>query len=109
MNTRGIETRALVQLSERLAPIENAPPRTIQHLAYSDDIDVAQPVLSKSERIVEADPIAIAKGSTEGRTTNNEQRSLNRDPYLLETNAPGVLACRDGRLSPVKRVASAVG
>jgi thioredoxin reductase (NADPH) len=35
--------------------------------------------------------------------------SYNRDPYLLETSAPGVFACGDVRLSPVKRVASAVG
>lgn len=32
-----------------------------------------------------------------------------RDPYLLETSIPGVFACGDVRLSPVKRVASAVG
>jgi thioredoxin reductase (NADPH) len=32
-----------------------------------------------------------------------------RDPYLLETSSPGVFACGDVRLSPVKRVASAVG
>jgi thioredoxin reductase (NADPH) len=35
--------------------------------------------------------------------------SLERDPYLLETSAPGVLACGDVRYGPVKRVASAVG
>ena len=35
--------------------------------------------------------------------------SHSRDPYLLETSAPGVFACGDVRLSPVKRVASAVG
>ena len=35
--------------------------------------------------------------------------SYHRDPYLLETSAPGVFACGDVRLSPVKRVASAVG
>ncbi len=34
---------------------------------------------------------------------------LGRDPYLLESSAPGVFACGDVRLSPVKRVASAVG
>ncbi|HEY0388624.1 MAG TPA: FAD-dependent oxidoreductase [Gaiellales bacterium] len=34
---------------------------------------------------------------------------LDRDPYLLETSAPGIFACGDVRLSPVKRVASAVG
>lgn len=35
--------------------------------------------------------------------------SQGRDPYLLETSAPGVFACGDVRLSPVKRVAAAVG
>jgi len=35
--------------------------------------------------------------------------SHGRDPYLLETSAPGVFACGDVRLSPVKRVAAAVG
>jgi thioredoxin reductase (NADPH) len=34
---------------------------------------------------------------------------LDRDPYLLETSVPGVFACGDVRLSPVKRVAAAVG
>ena len=34
---------------------------------------------------------------------------LERDPYLLESSVPGVFACGDVRLSPVKRVASAVG
>ena len=32
-----------------------------------------------------------------------------RDPYLLETSLPGAFACGDVRLSPVKRVAAAVG
>ena len=32
-----------------------------------------------------------------------------RDPYLLESSVPGVFACGDVRLSPIKRVASAVG
>lgn len=35
--------------------------------------------------------------------------SHKRDPYLLETSMPGVFACGDVRLSPVKRVAAAVG
>jgi thioredoxin reductase (NADPH) len=32
-----------------------------------------------------------------------------RDPYLLESSVPGMFACGDVRLSPVKRVAAAVG
>jgi thioredoxin reductase (NADPH) len=34
---------------------------------------------------------------------------LDRDPYLLETSVPGIFACGDVRLAPVKRVAAAVG
>lgn len=37
------------------------------------------------------------------------QWSHTRDPYLLESSVPGIFACGDVRLSPVKRVASAVG
>jgi thioredoxin reductase (NADPH) len=35
--------------------------------------------------------------------------TADRDPYLLETSVPGIFACGDVRLSPVKRVAAAVG
>ena len=35
--------------------------------------------------------------------------SHGRDPFLLESSLPGVFACGDVRLSPVKRVAAAVG
>ncbi len=35
--------------------------------------------------------------------------SHHRDPFLLEASVPGVFACGDVRLSPIKRVASAVG
>ena len=34
---------------------------------------------------------------------------LEREPYMLETNVPGVFACGDARHDSVKRVASAVG
>lgn len=38
-----------------------------------------------------------------------ERWGLDRDPYLLETSVPGIFACGDVRLGPVKRVAAAVG
>jgi thioredoxin reductase (NADPH) len=38
-----------------------------------------------------------------------ERWSHDRDPHLLETSVPGIFACGDVRLGPVKRVAAAVG
>ena len=35
--------------------------------------------------------------------------SHTRDPFLLEASVPGFFACGDVRLSPIKRVAAAVG
>jgi thioredoxin reductase (NADPH) len=35
--------------------------------------------------------------------------SQTRDPFLLESSVPGVFACGDVHLSPIKRVAAAVG
>jgi len=56
-----IENRALVELSERLAPIDNAPIQVIRRLAHDDQIAVAGPVLTCSDRIELADLLAIAK------------------------------------------------
>jgi thioredoxin reductase (NADPH) len=42
-------------------------------------------------------------------TTFTSDWSLNRDPYPLETSAPGVFASGDVREGAVRRVASAVG
>ncbi|MEA2921170.1 MAG: hypothetical protein QOF07_1133 [Bradyrhizobium sp.] len=47
--TDHIETSAKVLLARRLAPIDAAPPLTIRALALDDLIEVASPVLSRSE------------------------------------------------------------
>jgi thioredoxin reductase (NADPH) len=49
---------------------------------------------------------AVADGRAEWRIPG---WPLDRDPYLLETNVPGLLAAGDVRHQSVKRVASAVG
>jgi thioredoxin reductase (NADPH) len=59
-------------------------------------------------------PAAIARDSrgyipTGDDVVKSGRWSHNRDPYLLESSVPGIFACGDVRLSPVKRVASAVG
>jgi uncharacterized protein (DUF2336 family) len=56
-----IETSAKTLLAERLAPIDTAPSMTIRTLALDDVIDIAGPVLSKSERLDEATLIEVAR------------------------------------------------
>jgi uncharacterized protein (DUF2336 family) len=54
-----IETRARAELSERLAGIPNAPRGIVRSLAH-DQIVVARPVLTRSERLCDDDLIAVA-------------------------------------------------
>jgi thioredoxin reductase (NADPH) len=59
-------------------------------------------------------PAALARDKNGYVLTGDELVKAGRwshhpDPFLLEASVPGVFACGDVRLSPVKRVASAVG
>lgn len=54
-----IETRARVELAERLAPLGNGPRGVLLTLAH-DEIVVARPVLSHSPRLYDQDLMAIA-------------------------------------------------
>jgi uncharacterized protein (DUF2336 family) len=56
-----IETSARALLADRLAPIPAAPPKIIRTLALDEIIEVAGPVLTKSERLDEATLIEIAR------------------------------------------------
>jgi uncharacterized protein (DUF2336 family) len=56
-----IETKALAELSSRLAPIDNAPIDVIRRLARNDEIAVAGPVLTESSRLTASDLIEVAK------------------------------------------------
>jgi uncharacterized protein (DUF2336 family) len=55
-----IETKALVELSGQLAPVDNAPIEVIQRLARNDEIAVAGPVLAQSARLTTGDLVEIA-------------------------------------------------
>jgi uncharacterized protein (DUF2336 family) len=56
-----IETKARSELSQRLAPVGNAPVDVVRQLAKDDDISVAGPVLKQSSRLAEADLVDIAQ------------------------------------------------
>jgi uncharacterized protein (DUF2336 family) len=56
-----MESNALIELSERLAPINNAPSKVVHTLARDDEIAIAGPVLSLSDRLSTPDLIEIAE------------------------------------------------
>src|ERR1700680_1567847 len=55
-----IETKALVELSGHLAPVDNSPVEVIRQLARNDEIAVAGPVLTRSARLTHGDLVEIA-------------------------------------------------
>jgi uncharacterized protein (DUF2336 family) len=55
-----IESKALVELSRKLAPVDKAPIDVIRQLAHNDEIGVAGPVLAESRRLSSADLADIA-------------------------------------------------
>jgi uncharacterized protein (DUF2336 family) len=56
-----IETKAVAELSVRLAPVDNAPLELIRKLARDDELTVAGPVLTLSSRLTTDDLIEIAR------------------------------------------------
>lgn len=56
-----IEASALAELSRRLAIVPNAPRGVVHKLAFADEIDIAGPVLTHSERLEEADLVRNAQ------------------------------------------------
>jgi uncharacterized protein (DUF2336 family) len=55
-----IETKAMAELSTRLAPVDNAPVEVIRKLARDNEISVAGPVLTQSARLTTSDLVEIA-------------------------------------------------
>src|SRR5690349_11704906 len=56
-----IETKARAALSIELAPVDNAPVEIVRQLAQDDDITVAGPLLSMSQRLDDDALVEIAK------------------------------------------------
>lgn len=74
------ERPTLVELSERLAPLENAPAKVIDHLARHDDIAISCPVLNESCVVSDRTLAEVAKSKTERHLTAIAAR-----PKLSET------------------------
>ena len=69
-----IEAKARARLSYRLAPIANAPTHVVNMLAFDDDIEVAEPVLTQSERIGERELLANAASKSQRHLAAIAQR-----------------------------------
>jgi uncharacterized protein (DUF2336 family) len=70
-----LESNALAELSERLAPVNNAPIKVINTLARDDEIAVAGPVLSMSGRLSTRDLIEIARAKSQSHLLAISRRS----------------------------------
>jgi uncharacterized protein (DUF2336 family) len=69
-----IEAKARAKLSIKLADVPNAPTGVVRMLAFDDDIEVARPMLSGSERLQDPDLIANAKSKSQLHLTAIAQR-----------------------------------
>jgi uncharacterized protein (DUF2336 family) len=75
-----IEAKARAELSNRLAPVSNAPLRLVRNLAKDDDISVAGPVLQHSRRLAESDLLHIAKTKSQAHLLAISGRSGITEP-----------------------------
>jgi uncharacterized protein (DUF2336 family) len=88
-----IEQKALAELSQRLAPVPNAPTKVVRTLASHDDIDVAGPVL-KQANIAEQDLIHIAE-----RKSQQHLLAMAERPSVSEALADVIVARGDRDVS----------
>lgn len=103
-----IETKARAELSQRLAPVGNAPAEIVCRLAKDDDISVAGPVLQRSRQLGERDLIEIAETKSQAHllAISGRDRIAARVADVLvrrgDRNVAHNVAENDGaRLSPV--------
>ena len=70
-----MESTALIELSGRLAPINNAPTKVVHTLARDDEIAIAGPILSMSDRLTTPDLIEIATVKSQSHLLAISERS----------------------------------
>ena len=97
-----IEWKAVLELSERMSSVENAPDRLIRRLAHDDAIEISGPVLARSDRLGEEDLVAIARTKSQAHLAAIAGRAE------LGEQVTGVLVER-GDLVVARRVASNSG
>jgi len=97
-----IEARAIVELSERLAPIPTAPAGVIGVLARLDDVAAAGPILTQSDRLNQADLLDIAE------TKGQEHLLAIAGRKRIEIPVTDTLV-RRGNADVVRRVAGNLG
>lgn len=64
--TEGIEPRALIEFSGRLAGFDSAPTDIINRLSSADDVAIAGPVLEKSNLLSDETLVGVAKTKSQG-------------------------------------------
>jgi uncharacterized protein (DUF2336 family) len=97
-----VESRALAELGHRLAPVDNAPMDVIRRLAMHDEIEVAGPVLSTSNRLSGPDLVNIAM------TKSQEHLLAISGRGVIEEEVTDVLVSR-GNDAVARRVAGNEG
>jgi uncharacterized protein (DUF2336 family) len=63
--TERVEARTLARLSDALSEVDMAPRKVVRRLAFHEDVSVASPILTNSNRLSENDLVEI--GSTRGQ------------------------------------------
>jgi uncharacterized protein (DUF2336 family) len=97
-----IETRTLVEISERLAPVANAPIDLTLNLARHSEIGIARPILTQSSRLTTAELVEIAKTRSQDHLLAISERGQ------IETAVTDVLLDR-GNQAVVRSVAGNSG
>ena len=75
-----IETRTLVEISERLAPVANAPIDLTLNLARHSEIGIARPILTNSSRLTTAELVEITKTKSQGHLLAISERAQIETP-----------------------------
>ncbi|MEZ5786356.1 MAG: DUF2336 domain-containing protein [Xanthobacteraceae bacterium] len=70
-----IERDALIRLSTKLAPVENAPKRTVHQLASSDDIAISGPLIERSQVLGDDFLVDLARSKSQQHLAAIAKRS----------------------------------